>query len=53
VQIPLEVILGPLGAIGVLLLWNYDLRKERDLLKERLYRLLDKIDVAAKAEPPR
>ena len=50
-QIPLEVVLGPLGAVAVLLLWNYDLRKERDALKERLYKLLDKIDVAAKVDP--
>jgi hypothetical protein len=50
VQIPIEVLVGPAGAVAVLLLWNMDLRKERDLLKERLYKLLDKIDVAAKPD---
>jgi hypothetical protein len=50
VQIPIEVLVGPAGAVAVLLLWVYDLRKERDLLKERLYNLLDKIDVAAKPD---
>jgi hypothetical protein len=52
-QIPLEIILGSGGALALALLWILDLRKERDALKERLYRLLDKIDVAAKVEPPR
>lgn len=52
-QIPLEVILGPLGAVGVLLWWNYDLRKQRDDFRERLFRILDKIEVAPKTEPPR
>ena len=33
------------------MLWIMDLRKERDLLKDRLYKLLDKIDVAAKVDP--
>ena len=51
VQIPVELILGPVGALALAMLWIMDLRKERDLLKERLYKLLDKIDVAAKADP--
>jgi len=33
------------------MLWILDLRKERDLLKDRLYKLLDKIDVAVKVDP--
>lgn len=45
-----EVILQG-GAIVVLVMWVWDLRKERDALKDRLYRLLDKIDVAAKPDP--
>lgn len=50
-QIPLEVILGPLGAVAVLLAWNWDLRKQRDDYRERLYRILDKLEVAPKADP--
>jgi len=51
VQIPVELILGPVGALALAMLWISDLRKERDLLKDRLYKLLDKIDVAAKVDP--
>jgi len=51
VQIPVELILGPVGALVLAMLWIQDLRKERDLLKDRLYKLLDKIDVAAKVDP--
>jgi hypothetical protein len=51
VQVPLEVLFGTGGALGLALLWIYDLRRERDALKDRLYRLLDKIDVAPKPEP--
>ena len=50
VQIPVELILGPVGALVLAMLWISDLRKERDLLKDRLYKLLDKIDVAAKVD---
>lgn len=50
-QVPLEFLIGPAGALGLALLWIHDLRKERDTLKERLYKLLDKIDVAAKPDP--
>ena len=50
-QIPVELILGPVGALVLAMLWIQDLRKERDLLKDRLYKLLDKIDVAAKVDP--
>jgi hypothetical protein len=50
VQIPVELILGPVGALALAMLWIQDLRKERDLLKDRLYKLLDKIDVAAKVD---
>jgi len=39
--IPLEVILGPLGAVAVLLLWLADTRKQRDDTQARLNRLLD------------
>ena len=49
--IPLEVVFGTGGALALALLWIHDLRKERDILKDRLYRLLDKIDVAAKPDP--
>lgn len=49
-QIPIELVFGSGGAIALALLWIYDLRKERDLLKDRLYKLLDKIDVAAKSD---
>ena len=53
VQIPLEAILGPFGAIAVLLLWVVDLRKQRDDLQARVNRLLDKIEVGPKTEAPR
>jgi hypothetical protein len=48
--IPIEIVFGTGGALAVALLWVHDLRKERDLLKSRLYALLDKIDVAAKSD---
>lgn len=44
-QLPVELVFGTGGALALALLWIYDLRKERDVLKERLYKLLDKIDV--------
>ena len=49
--VPVEWLLGPVGALALAMLWIYDLRRERDLLKDRLYKLLDKIDVAAKVDP--
>ena len=49
--VPVEWLVGPVGALALALLWIHDLRKERDTLKERLYKLLDKIDVAAKPDP--
>ena len=48
--IPIEVVFGTGGALALALLWIHDLRKERDTLKEKLYKLLDKIDVAAKSD---
>jgi hypothetical protein len=51
VPIPIEVVFGTGGALALALLWIHDLRKERDALKERLYKLLDKIDVAPKPDP--
>ena len=50
-QVPIEIVFGSGGALALALLWIYDLRRERDALKDRLYRLLDKIDVAAKPDP--
>lgn len=47
-QIPVELILGPAGAVVVLLLWNYDLRKQRDALTDRLNRIVDALEVALK-----
>jgi hypothetical protein len=52
VQIPLEVILGPAGAVAVLLLWVLDLRKQRDDYKAKLDRLVDELVAGIrKAEP--
>lgn len=54
VSVPLEVILGPLGAVGVLLLWIADLRKERDELKTQLRKLTDALEIGLRrAEPPK
>ena len=53
-QIPIEVILGPAGAVAVLFLWVLDLRKQRDELNVRLNRLVDALEASLrKAEPPR
>lgn len=52
-QIPLEVVLGPLGAVAVLLLWNYDLKKQRDELTARLNRIVDALEVALKKADPK
>jgi hypothetical protein len=43
VQIPIEIILGPAGAVAVLLLWVFDLRKQRDDLSGRLNKLVDEL----------
>jgi heme exporter protein D len=51
VQLPIEIVFGTGGALALALLWIHDLRQERNLLKERLYKLLDKIDVAARPDP--
>jgi len=48
VQVPLELVFGPLGAIGVLLLWVLDLRKQRDDAQARLNRLLDGLEAGLK-----
>lgn len=51
-QIPLEVILGPVGALGLALLWIWDLRKQNARLIERLDGIVDELRRAvAKAEP--
>jgi len=53
VQIPVELIVGPVGAVVVLFLWVLDLRKQRDELMARVNRILDKLEPAPKTEPPR
>lgn len=45
-QIPVEVVLGPFGALALALLWIWDLRRQNAALTERLNRFLDKIEVA-------
>lgn len=53
VQIPLEIVLGPLGAVAVLLWWNHDLRTQRDQLAARLNKIVDALeDALKKAERP-
>lgn len=43
-----ELLLGPLGAVVVLIWWNHDLRKQRDDLATRLNRIVDALEVALK-----
>ena len=45
-QIPLEVILGPVGALALALLWIWDLRKQRDDAVTRLNRIIDKFEAS-------
>ena len=48
-QIPLEIILGPLGAVAVLLWWNHELRKSNADLQKRLDAFVDEIRAALRA----
>lgn len=53
-QIPIELVLGPAGAVVVLLLWIADLRKQRDTLDARLSRIVDALEAAMrKVDPPK
>lgn len=51
VQIPLEVILGPVGALGIALVWIWDLRKQRDDAVARLNRIIDKFEASLDKAP--
>jgi hypothetical protein len=44
VQIPIELVLGPFGAVAVLLLWIQDLRKQRDAYQAQLAKLVDALE---------
>lgn len=59
-QVPLEVLVGPVGAVGALLLWIWDLRKERDAWRDRslasdgrLERIADAFTALAKKPAPK
>lgn len=42
-QIPIEVVLGPVGALGLALLWIWDLRQQNRKLTERLDGIVDEL----------
>jgi len=47
-QIPIELVLGPSGAVVVLFLWVLDLRRQNAALTDRLNRIVDALEVALK-----